>query len=110
MAVQQDLVAITGNDEVYNLAITYQGAPLPLAGYTLTAYLKASRTAADSTATLFTVGAGLTITDSVNGKVTLAIGHAALPNPRTMWWRIDLADGSGNVTTAIYGNVQVLPA
>ena len=50
MGVQSDLTAIVGNDEYYYLALTYNGAALNLTGYTVKAYLKATRLTPDADA------------------------------------------------------------
>jgi hypothetical protein len=110
MGVQLDQAAIVGNDTVYQMQILYNGVPLNLAGYTLKAYLKATRLTPDADAVVYQSGSGITITSAALGQFTLTVPHANLPNPSTLWYRVDVIDGSGNITTAIYGNFGVLPA
>jgi hypothetical protein len=110
MGVQSDLTAITGNDEYYYLALTYNGAALNLTGYTVKAYLKATRLTPDADAVVYLSGSGLTITSVANGLVTWVIPHVNLPNPSTLWYRVDVVDASNEVFTVLYGNLQVQPA
>ena len=110
VVVQIDQTAVVNNDSVYAVQVTYNGSPLNLTGYTLKAYLKASRLTPDSEAVLFQSGSGITITSAALGELNLDIPHADLPSPTFQWYRIDVIDSSGNITTAIYGNLSVLPA
>jgi hypothetical protein len=108
VGVQSDLLVIVADDELIGFQVTYQGAPLNLTGYTLTLYLKANRYQANSAAVAtYTIGSGLTITNAANGQFTLDIPKAQLPIPAAQWYRCDVIDGSGNVTTALFGNVTV---
>jgi hypothetical protein len=110
VGVQSDIQAIVNNDVYLYLTITYNGAPLNLTGYTLKAYLKATRTTPDSEATVFTTSSGLTVTDAATGSVTWDIPHADLPDATNLWYRFDVIDASSEVFTSLYGNFTVLPA
>lgn len=113
MSTNQILSVLRGNDGIFALTLTYKlmpnATPLPLniTGMTLTAYVKASSTAADGSATTYTVSnGGLIITNTVLGYVTLGIPASANSTAGTFWWRIDAFNGTN--ATAMYGYYYVL--
>lgn len=113
MSLYYPLMVLSNNDTNFYLSVTFNQAPMDLTNFTLKAYQKASATAPDSGATVYTVGAGLTVTNAKLGKVTLAIPHANVPEgsaTQTEWWRLDLIDGFNNVLTAFYGPLTIKAA
>lgn len=107
MTVWQDLEAPQNNDVTYPLTLTLNGSVFNPTGSTLTLFLKASQTALDSTATTFTVGAGLTIVNAALGTITWKAPHANTATPGQQWWRLDAVDASGNRTSLMMGNFIV---
>ena len=109
MALEQNLTVLQNNDTQHVLSLVdSSGRPVNLTGLALTAYLKASETAADSTATTYTVGNGLTVTAALGGQVTWKLPHTAASTAGPQWWRLDAADASGDVTTYLYGTLYIL--
>lgn len=121
MSVNINLSALQSNDTTFVMQVTYNTAPIntpffgtatpfSMAGYTPKVLTKASSTTSDASATTYTVGSGLTLISSPLGEISWVLPHTAsiIQTPGTYWWRLDLADGSGNVGTAIYGNLYVL--
>jgi hypothetical protein len=112
MSLRFDLSGIAGNDLEFEFSLTYAGIPLNLSGYTLTAYLKASATAPDALASVFTSGSGLTVTSAPDGQFTWAIprADAAIAAPGALWYRVDVTDSSSDVVTAMYGALNLTAA
>jgi len=109
MSIQQNLVAIAGNDLKYHVAITLDAAQLNLTLYTPLAVLKASATATDASGTTFTIGNGLTYTYEASGQFDWVIPHADTVPSGVMWYRIDIDNGSVLVT-ALYGTMTLIAA
>ena len=110
MSLQVNLSAVQANDLLLNVAVTYQGAPLDLAGYTPAAYLKASAATPDDDATVFAIGTGLTYTYETYGQFAWAIPRADVATAGTLWYRIDVEDGGGLIATALYGTLSLVAA
>jgi hypothetical protein len=112
MSLRSDLSAIAGNDLLFQFALTYNGIPLNLTGYTLKAYLKASATTPDALAMVFGSGTGLTITDAATAQFTWTIPHAdaAIAAPGALWYRVDVIDASSDAATAMYGALNLTAA
>jgi hypothetical protein len=109
MPSMQNLQTDANNDTTFALQITQSGNPMNLTGYTLRLYVKASQQALDSSATVYAIGSGLTLTEISGGEFTFVLPRTAATVPGTYWWRIDIVDGNGNVGTALYGNLYILP-
>lgn len=107
MSVQWPLTAIQNNDNNYYLDVTFNNAALDLTGYTVHAYLKATQTTADGSATVFGIGSGLTWITQTLGKLKFTLPHTSTGTAGTQWWRLDITDGSGNVSTVFYGPVTI---
>jgi hypothetical protein len=112
MASNQPLALNENNDENVNVTITTNnpsaGTPLNLTGLTVEGYLKVSASTADSDAATWkgsTTTGEVTITDAVNGKVSIAIPASAIGTTKG-WWRCDVIS-SGKRKTAAYGAVTV---
>jgi hypothetical protein len=110
MSAMQNLNAFVNNDSAFSLKVTQSGYPLPLAPYTLKLYVKASQLALDSTATVYTIGSGLTYAEESAGIFTWDLPHSAATATGTFWWRVDLVDEYGNVGTALYGYLNIVGA
>jgi hypothetical protein len=109
MSLQVNLTAVAGNDLLYHVTVTFNGQPLNLTGYTPLAVLKASATATDASGTTFGIGTGLTYTFQTAGQFNWAIPHADTVPNGSMWYRVDVDNGS-TLTTALYGNLVLIPA
>lgn len=107
MSVQWPLTAIQNNDNNYFLDVMFNGEPLNLTGYTPHAYIKASQTTSDGSATTYNIGSGLAWVNQNLGKLKFTIPHTATGTAGTMWWRLDIVDGSGNVYTVFYGPLTI---
>lgn len=107
MSLYMPLLALTNNDATYKLNVMLNQKPLNLAGYTIKAYLKATAATPDASAITYTVGSGITVTNSVLGQLTLTIPHTNLTTPGVQWWRLDLTDGSGLVSSVFYGPLTI---
>ena len=109
MAIMINLSGYENNDSTFYLQALNNGYPLPLTGYTNQLVVKPSPSVADNTGTTYTVGSGLTVTNSSQGMVTFVLPHTAATTAGTSWWRWDITDGGGNVTTVMFGNLYILP-
>lgn len=108
MSVQQDISGLSGDDLLFSVSLTYNGAPLNLGTITsVTAYLKASQTASDTTAKLYTVNSGLTVTNSAQGQLNWAVPNGDVPGNN--WYKFRVVDGSGKISTALYGRLDPMP-
>lgn len=97
------------NDITLSVTITSSGSALDLTNYTVQMLLKTSAGVSDTDATTVTLSStgaspAITITDAVNGACTVAIPRADMDETLT-FYRIDAVDGSGDINTAIYGNI-----
>lgn len=107
MSVQWPLSANQNNDNNYYLDVTFNGAPLPLTGYTVHAYIKASQTTPDGSATIYNIGSGLSWVNQALGKLKFTIPHTATTTAGVQWWRLDIVDGNGNVFTVFFGPLTI---
>lgn len=119
MSLMINLEALQNNDSLFSMQVTENVAPintpfygsatpLNITGYTLKLYVKASNTALDSTATVYTSGNGLTVINAALGELNFVLPHTAATIAGTFWWRLDLTDTFGNIGTAFYGNLYIL--
>ena len=83
--------------------------PQNLAGFTLTMVVKASQYAPDASGITLGTGTGLTVASSSGGALTAMLSRAVLAQPCPLWYRLDLEDPMGNVSTAIEGPIAVTP-
>lgn len=106
------LAVTQGNDVTVDLSVTQPGGttPQPLGSLTPSMTVKAAATAPDSQGTVLTVGSGLTVSDSNGGLLTAFLPRTLLARPVPLWYRVDVEDGLGHVTTAIEGPISVSPA
>lgn len=107
MSLYFPLLALTGNDSNYNLNVTLNRSPLSLSGYTPKIYQKATAGTPDGSAIVYQVGSGITVVNSGLGQIRWTIPHANLATPGTQWWRLDITDGGGLVSTVFYGPLTV---
>lgn len=107
MSLQVPLTAIQGNDNNYYLDVTFNGDPLNLTGYTPHAYVKATQQTSDGSATIYNIGAGLAWVSQATGKLKFTLPHTAVTTAGIQWWRLDIVDGSGNVSTVFFGPLTV---
>lgn len=98
------------NDITLSVSITSNGSPLNLTGYTVNMLLKPSAGIVDTDPRVITLSSSggspaITVTSAVNGQCTVAITHADVQDQTHAFYRIDAVDASGNINTAIYGNI-----
>jgi hypothetical protein len=108
MAMMTNLTAYQGNDTPFPLQVTLGAYPLNITGYTPKIVIKANSLATDASGTTYLTGSGLTVTSTKLGQLTFTLPHSAATTAGTFWWRLDVTDGSGNVTTSMYGNLYIL--
>jgi hypothetical protein len=108
MATAQNLVALQNNDSTFALTLTQSGEPLNLTGLTIHLYVKATEATPDASATVYTVGSGITVTASLVGGISWVLPHTAATTAGQSWWRVDVTDVHGNVGTCIYGNLFIV--
>ena len=109
MSTESDISGLVPDDLEFLLALTYNNLPLNLTTVqSVTAYLKPYANSLDSLAKTYTVGSGLTITDSVNGKITWDIPHTDTTG--MTWYRVSVVDGSSKLKTAIFGHLELQDA
>jgi hypothetical protein len=101
------------NDITLNVTITSNGSALNLTGYTVNMLMKPAAGVADNDGRVITLSSSggspaITITNASAGAATVAISHADLQNETLLFYRIDAVDGSGNINTAIYGNLSYI--
>lgn len=113
MAQEQNITLNQANDENINVSITTNnpadGTVLNLTGMTLESFLKASKSTSDTDPSTWkgtSVGGEVTVTDAVNGKVTVSIPGSAVV-PTQQWWRLDVISATSKRKTAVYGTVAV---
>jgi hypothetical protein len=106
MSMQLDIAFVANNDVTCNFAVTLNNDPFNITGYTSHFYLKASRTASDGSGITITP----TVTNAIEGKLSVFIPRTDVATAGAMWYRLDLVDGSGDISTAFFGNITVLSA
>jgi len=107
MSLQIPITALVGNDNNYYLDVTFNGDPLNLTGYTPHAYQKATQATSDGSALVYDIGSGLTWVNMALGKLKLTIPRANVTAAGIQWWKLNIVDGSGNVSTVMYGPMTV---
>lgn len=107
MSLYFPLLALTNNDTSFNLNVTFNQKPLSLTGYTIKAYQKATAATPDGSGILYQVGSGLTIVNASLGQLKLVIPHANVLTPGVQWWRLDLIDAGGLISTVFYGPLTI---
>lgn len=91
-----NLSGFKGNTLQFTAQITYQGAPLALTGYTITAVMG-------------TTSYSLTVNDAVNGKAQWTIPSSDTSKPGTYPYHIYVTDSAGETFTALYGHLVIRP-
>lgn len=106
------LSVMQNNDVTVSLSVVQSDGqtPQPLGSYTVTMTVKASQYAPDAQGTVLAVGTGLTVVSAPGGLLTAFLPRTLLARPVPLWYRVDLADGLGHITTAIEGPVTVSAA
>lgn len=94
MSNRADLTGFKGNTLEFTVQVTYQGAPLNLSGYTVTAVMGYTSYA-------------LTVTDAANGKAQWTISSEDTASVGTFPYHVYVTDSSGQVFTAVYGHLVV---
>jgi len=109
MASQSVLSVPQGNDVTVDLYVLEADGVTPqdITGLTPQMIVKSYATAADSSATVLGLSSGLTIVSLTAGTLTAFLPRTLLATPGSLWWRLDLLDGSGDHTTAIYGQISI---
>lgn len=108
------LVPITvpqGNDVTEPLSVFQADGVTPqdCTGLTPAMIIKASQNNDDSRSSKLAIGTGLTWVTQTKGLLTAFLPHTLTATAGGLWWRLDLTDGSGDVTTAMYGPLTVIP-
>jgi len=98
------------NDITLNVTITSNGSALNLTGYTVNMLLKPLAGVIDSDGRVLTLSSAggspaIVITNAATGACTVSIPHSDLQDETHAFYRIDAVDGSGNINTAIFGNI-----
>lgn len=112
MSVWQDIYVVENNDILFTFNLTdSSGDPFTLTGYSASLVVKASPTALDNSGITFSTGnGGLTVASAILGKITWPLQHAHTGTVGTQWYRLDVIDGSSNVTTMMMGNLYTSAA
>lgn len=98
------LGGVAGDDLTFGIAVSYDGAPLDLTGYTVTAVIKPRPTSADSDGTAYT------LTGASDGTCEWDIPHAVTVPAGTRAWHVRVTDSEGRVATAAYGTLTLAAA
>lgn len=112
MANNVSLTLNENNDEDILVSVTTNqpavGTKLDLTGVTVEAYLKKSASTSDTDPTTWkgTSASEITITDAVNGALTVSIPAASITTAMH-WWRVDVIDSDSKRKTAVFGTVTV---
>lgn len=106
MSTLAGLAAVAGDDLEFTLALAYDGAPLDLTGYTVTAVIKPRATSPDSDGTSY----ALTVTDAASGACTWTVPHADTTVPGSRAYHVRVSDSQGRVATAVYGTLTLAAA
>lgn len=105
MTTQSDISGLTPDDLQFAVSLSYQGSPLNLATVqAVTAYLKQDATYPDTGAKTYTIGSGLTVTNSAQGQLTWLIPHADTPG--NGWYRFEVTDAESHLSTALMGRLN----
>lgn len=99
-----------GNDVTVALSVTQaDGSPQDLTGLTPVMVVKPSAYAEDTSGTTLGAGTGLSVVSAAAGTLSALLPRTLLAQPVPLWFRLDITNGAGNVTTAIEGPITVLP-
>ncbi|GIH26066.1 hypothetical protein Aph01nite_43760 [Acrocarpospora phusangensis] len=106
MAQLLKLRLIEGNDDTVELAITRNGAAVPLADADIELLLKTTEYQTDDDAVLLSRDGGeITVTDADAGLAEATLDGSLITADLT-WWRCDVID-AGARHTALYGDLEV---
>ena len=101
-----DLVVPEGNDVLYNISITDNGVAANMTGFTPTVVVR-DRSSSYPGTTTYAIGSGLTWVSQSSGTLTLLLAHSATTASQPKMWRLDVTDGSGNVSTVMSGDLII---
>ena len=114
MATAAQLRLPEGRDAAVDFDPIWLGrAPYDLTSVTLVAYVKPSEAVDDDdpSVAVITETAGpngvITVTDAAGGLATLTIDGSVIPVPGTLFWHLDVTDGTGATGTIAYGPCYV---
>jgi hypothetical protein len=109
MASQTAFSVKQGNDVLVDLDVLEDDevTPQDLTGLTPQMLIKGYQDAPDTSATVITLSSGLTITSVPAGTLTALLPRALLAVAGSCWFRLDVTDLSGNLTTAICGSIII---
>lgn len=94
-----DISKTAGDDITLTGSVSYNGAPLNLSGYTVTALLRPTPASKDYEGKTY----ALTVTDAASGSYQWDIPHADTEPPGHRPYRIWITDSSGRVYTVVSG-------
>ena len=106
------LYAHVGHEAKYGLQVTVDGLPKDITHFNVEFYLKASSEDDDSGATVYSAGYGLTVVDSVLGKVEVTVPAVDMGTVQAiMWYHMDVVDplNADNHAEAMFGLFCVNP-
>lgn len=106
------LTMVRGDTYSFNIAITQDGDPFNLTGYTLTMTTKWNVRDTGNVFQLTSPASGIVITDAVNGLATVTVSpsHTSSLPPHVVDLRYDIQASSGStIYTPIRGILRVLP-
>jgi hypothetical protein len=107
MSLQLPLTALQNNDNTYYFNATFNGDPLDLTPYAPRVVVKATQTTTDGSATIYNIGGGLSYVTQTLGRLKFVLPHAATTTAGIQWWRLDIVDGGGFVSTVFYGPLTI---
>lgn len=108
MTTREDISGTTTGNLTYDVSLSYQGEPLDLSTVTtVNAHIKPTATSADSSGKTYTVGSGLTVTNSAGGQLTWTIPAGDVGS--NAWYRVDVVDLSSNPNPVAYGRLIITP-
>ena len=114
MASTHNVMVVQGNDVVFKFAVTQEQqnrtVPLPLDNMTVSLLLKATQSTPDASATVYTVGSGLSILNSELGQVQAVIPKDQFATAGSRWYRLDVTSVTGSTSTAVLGTISIMAA
>ncbi len=105
---QASLTLAEFNDMTIDLAITNNGAPFNLTGYTVNLLLKAQAGDPDESALVFSSGGvspAITITSASQGLATAQLPNDDLDTEAYNFYRLDVVNSSSQQQTTAYGPI-----
>jgi hypothetical protein len=107
MALEVDWTIIQSNEaQLSGTILNDVGVALSLTSYSLSLVIKATETSADDTGTTYVP----TVVSDYEGTWSQTVPGTEFATAGTMWYRLDVVDGSSNHVTAVFGTITVKAA